>query len=166
MTKPLPTLADRLRRETGGFTIVGKPESTRRRVAREMQVLRDSIEQGIRDLLGTRRGDAIDDPKRWAEAEKSVLSYGVPDLSGLYESGLANRPLLRELKRIIRRFETRLHPHSVEVDILRRSGRQEALELSVSGTFGPLDAPHAFSLGLSICLVTGNADSLHPRQAA
>jgi len=95
-----------------------------------------------------------------------VLNYGVPDLSGFSTSGFAANTLRRKLKQIIERFEPRLHARTVQVDVESIAGYPESLMLCVSGEIGPRDAPEAFSLGMSICLVTGHANQLQAGRAA
>lgn len=117
-------------------------------------------------LLMTRQPSSVPDWRRWPHAEASVINYGVPDLSGFSVSGLAAKTLRRRLKQTIERFEPRLHAGTVELDIETSAAYPESLLLWVGGDIGPRDAPEAFSLGMSICLVTGHANPIQVKGAA
>lgn len=166
-----PSLRDRLRNQPAidARETMRDPttvRSRRRQLHGEMSELKSSIESSLLMLLMTRQPTSIPDWRRWPHAEASVLNYGVPDLSGFSVSGLAAQSLRRKLKQIIERFEPRLHSGTLDLDVESLVGHPESLMLWVSGNIGPLDAPEAFSIGMSICLVTGHANSLQGRRRA
>lgn len=170
MTYPRPPLQPSLRDRLRGSATTGTGElpsrSRRRQLHGEMAQLKASIESSLLTLLMTRQPSSVPDWRRWPHAEASVLNFGVPDLSGICASGLAAGTLRRKLKQIIVRFEPRLHAETLQLEVKVSGSHPESVTLWIHGDVGPRDAPEAFSLGMSICLVTGHADSVQVRNAA
>jgi type VI secretion system protein ImpF len=68
--------------------------------------LRDSVRRDLENLLNTRKRLLAWPPK--SEGERSVLAYGVPDLTGRNFSSKQRRAdFLRSVEEVLRRFEPR-----------------------------------------------------------
>ena len=81
--------------------------------------LRDSIREDLQDLLNTRRR-CLSWPGELSELQKSVLDYGIDDLTGANLTSKAKRDaFLEELGRVIRRNDKRFL--SVQVQSLENA---------------------------------------------
>ncbi len=83
--------------------------------------LRDSIARDLEWLLNTKHTQSMD-LDRFPEAKNSILTYGVPDFSTYsWRSAADARAIARILEETIRRFEPRLLPRSIKVEVLPAS---------------------------------------------
>ncbi len=109
-----PSLVDRLVAEPGSGS-----EARRAWTVRE-------IKNGVaRDLEWLFNSYRMEPPglQRLKEASRSILGYGIPDLSSYSWSTKADADeIAKLLEEAIRRFEPRLLPHSVHVVPLRSQG--------------------------------------------
>jgi len=105
-----PSLLDRLTDE----------EPHRDKESREQRVLsprqlRSSVIRDLQWLLNAVDLASVQDLSPYPQVVDSVLNYGLPDLAGKNVSGLEVSALEESLKLIIRRFEPRILPDSLEV---------------------------------------------------
>lgn len=126
-----------------------------------MSVIRNQITDDLVTLLGTRHMAADTDLSAWPWVARSVLNFGVPDLSGSTASGIKIAKLESDLLRAIRLFEPRLHQESVVVKCRVDSESNGMVLVNVEALFGPRDAPEAFAMGVSICLGSGQVTLAH-----
>tara|TARA_R110002049_G_scaffold4601_2_gene31740 strand:+ start:26630 stop:27205 length:576 start_codon:yes stop_codon:yes gene_type:complete len=140
--------------------------TTRRQHAKLMSTLRWQIEQDLMALFGTRRMSCDTDLNAWPMVRRSVLNYGIPDLSGSTGSSIDTRRLQRELVDAIKCYEPRLKPETLTVTCQVREHTNEGVLVQIEAMFGPADALESFALGLSICLGSGQCRKIPARQAA
>lgn len=128
---------------------------TRRQRAKQMANVRGQIKRDLLALLGTRRLPADVQITRWPVAESSVVNYGIPDVTGMTSSSINPRELERVIKKVVRTFEPRLHPESVNVTCRVNTQLAKDVRVEIEGLFGSDDAMESFSLSVSICLGSG-----------
>lgn len=76
---------------------------------------RESILRNLQWLLNTTHLASSVDLSRWSQVQRSVINFGIPELSGRYLSSVNVHQLERLLADAIIRFEPRLAKHTVEV---------------------------------------------------
>ena len=77
----------------------------------------------IRDLgwlLNSVSLDSVEDLSKFPEVSRSVLNYGLPDLSGHTASSIDPLLLEKALKDVIRQFEPRIAPESLKIRVHSR----------------------------------------------
>lgn len=79
--------------------------------------LRESVRRELSLLFNTTALSAVEPLERLVHAERSVINYGLPDLTGKTSSGVDRPWLEQKLARAIRDFEPRLQPDSVRVNV-------------------------------------------------
>lgn len=128
---------------------------TRRQRGKQIAILRAQIERDLLALFGTRRMSEDTDLSQWPLVERSVMNFGVPDLSGSTGSSLNIRKLQRDLTETIRCFEPRIRPETLNVQCHLDHSSTENLYVQIEGLFGPSDALETFAMGISISLGNG-----------
>ncbi len=108
-----PSLLDRLTDEEPH----SKRESRDRRVL-SMQRLRDSVRRDLAWLFNAINLTTVADLSDYPEVLRSVVNFGLPDLSGHTVSGVDVVELERLLRQCIRDFEPRILPNSVKVRLI------------------------------------------------
>ena len=108
-----PSLLDRLVDSAPGEQVEGDDKKVLTKQALRQAVLRD---------LGwlfnaTGHSPAFDD-KRFAQAAKSVLNYGLPTLSGQFASSLQRSSMEQAFRQAILNFEPRILPKTLEVELV------------------------------------------------
>jgi type VI secretion system protein ImpF len=76
---------------------------------------RESILRNLQWLLNTTCLESCRDLERWPHIRRSVLNFGIPELSGQYLSSVDSERLEQQMARAIILFEPRLVPESVQV---------------------------------------------------
>ena len=107
-----PSLLDRLtdddphsRQESRGDRVIS------------MRQLRDSVLRDLGWLMNTSNLTSVHDLASFPEVAESVVNYGVPDLTGLTVSSVDVVELQRAIRKAVIRFEPRLLPHTVRVQV-------------------------------------------------
>ncbi len=108
-----PSLLDRLTDEDPH----NKQESRDQRVL-SVQRLRDSVRRDLAWLFNAINLSAVEDLSGYPEVARSVVNYGLPDLSGHTVSGVDVVELERLLRQCVRDFEPRILPNSVKVRLI------------------------------------------------
>ena len=108
-----PSLLDRLVDNAPAEQVEGDDKKVLTKQALRQAVLRD---------LGwlfnaTGHSPAFDD-KRFAQATKSVLNYGLPTLSGQFASSLQRSSMEQAFRQAILNFEPRILPRTLEVELV------------------------------------------------
>jgi type VI secretion system protein ImpF len=94
----------------------------------DIDAMRAEVLQHVQALLNTRVAD-IEGLDRCPEASKSILAYGVPDLSSLFHGSQQDmQRLITNIERAIRTFEPRLDPQTVRVERVRDTGNDPGLK--------------------------------------
>ena len=107
-----PSLLDRLTDE--------RRDKTKESVSQQVLSHQQYKEAVIRDLawlLNTVSMDSVFDLSSYPEINRSVLNYGMPDISGHTSASVDTTHLQKELKSAIYRFEPRIIPNSLKVKV-------------------------------------------------
>lgn len=94
-------------------------ESRERRVM-SVRRLREAVFRDLSWLLNAGNMEAVTDLSDYPYVRDSVLNYGMRDITGRTEGSVQVNSLEREVAEIIRRFEPRIMPETVEVIGVRR----------------------------------------------
>lgn len=105
-----PSLLDRLTDKAPG-------EQTERRDDRviDLRELRQIVQRDLAWLLNTSNNGTLINEKRYPNAARSVLNYGIREVAGDYSTAERAELIRRSIGEAIRAFEPRLHPGSVDV---------------------------------------------------
>jgi type VI secretion system protein ImpF len=147
-----PALLDRLTDE--------EPRSsteTRERRTLSLRRLRAAVLRDLSWLLNTSNLAAIEDLEGHPEVARSVLNYGVPDLSGLTASGLDVLDIEREVRQALLDFEPRIIGHSLRVSVLTEDRMDgNALGMQIDGMLWAQPMPVRLLLSASVDLESGD----------
>jgi len=150
-----PSLLDRLRDD--------KPkeaqESRDKRVISSKK-LRSLVIRDLTWLLNTIKLGVVQDLSATPNVEKSVLNYGVSDLSGIAVSRDNVRPIELDVKRAIIDFEPRIDPRMLSVRVFfdtEEMGRN-AMVIEIEGELWGNPIPTNLFLKTSIDLETGSVN--------
>src|SRR5512139_3777543 len=108
-----PSLLDRLTDEEPG----NAQESRERRVL-SPQKLREVVRRDLGWLFNAINLASVEDLTAYPQVARSVLNYGLPDLTGHTASGMDALQLERMLRQAVRDFEPRILPASIRVKLL------------------------------------------------
>ena len=150
-----PSLLDRL---TDDFPHVAQ-ESRDRRVM-SMRQLRAAVLRDLASLLNTPAKPRFEEVHEYPLVEKSVLNYGIPDLTGLTTSGLSPGQLEKLVTSAVQRFEPRIIPETLSVRAVATKDEwgnevDQRFEFEISGDFCPLPMPEALFVRTEVDLETG-----------
>lgn len=147
-----PSLLDRLTDRAPDT----RSESRDQRVL-SMQKLRAAVLRDLRWLLNTGQLETTEDLERYPEVAKSVLNYGMPDISGLNLSGVDTDGLERAVREAIVQFEPRLAANTVKVTVVRDSTQmgRNSLTFNIEGQLWAEPTPMALYLKTELDLETG-----------
>ncbi len=151
-----PSLLDRLTDDEPGVRV----ESRDRRVM-SMRMLRRAVLRDLAWLLNCPCKPLPDEIYEFPLASRSVLNYGMPDLTGLTVSGTPPEKVVAMVREAIRTYEPRIVGQSLDVRVLETdthgSGRN-GFEFEISGQLCPLPMPEALYVRTEIDLETGRCD--------
>lgn len=117
-----PSIVERLRGGGGG----GR-SATDLRV--DVDAMRAEVLEHVQSLLNTRLAE-IDGLESFPETSKSLLAYGVPDLSAFFHGSQNDmQRMIATIEKAIRTFEPRLDPQSVRVERVRDVGNDPAMKM-------------------------------------
>src|SRR5262245_36075927 len=116
-----------------------------RRVASTKQ-LRESVVRDLGWLLNSVRLSAVQDLSRFPHARKSVLDYGLPDLSGRTASSIDPVQLQNQLRQAILDFEPRLLPGTIAVTVGGGEIAHNHLQLTIEAQLFAHPTPLALCL--------------------
>ena len=91
------------------------------------QTLRERIKESLERLLNTIHLEATEPLDGFDHVRRSVLNYGVPELTGRTAAAHDAAQLQRRLREAIAAFEPRVHPDTLRVEVVHQSeeGRPE-----------------------------------------
>ena len=119
-----PSLLDRLTDHNPGVA----KESRDARVIDIMR-LRDIIQRDLSWLLNTNNIESMIDREAMPNVVKSVLNYGVAEVSGEYSTTERAEKIRRSIRRAIEHHEPRIVPGSADVELRTE---EEAGEMTIS----------------------------------
>ncbi|WP_089727416.1 type VI secretion system baseplate subunit TssE [Candidatus Thiosymbion oneisti] len=131
-------------------------ESREQRVLSPRQ-LRSSVIRDLQWLLNAVDLASVQDLSPYPQVADSVLNYGLPDLAGKNVSGLEVGSLEKGLKDIIRRFEPRILPASLEVRAVvdADSMSHNAVRFDIEGELWGQPLPQQLYLKTEVDLESG-----------
>lgn len=150
-----PSLLDRLTDDEPG----NPNESREKRVLSE-QKLRQSVLRDMIWLLNARSLASLVNLEHCPEVAKSVVNYGIKDLTGTTVAG-ANLPAIeRSLKQAIAHFEPRIVSDSLKVKVAADEGRMNvgALSFDIEGDLWSQPLPIHLYIRTEFDIETGAAN--------
>lgn len=148
-----PSLLDRLTDDEPG-----KLEESREKRVISATRLRDCVTRDISWLLNCVSMDADVDLADYPEVARSVLNFGIPDLTGASLSGINSETLQRQIKDAILAFEPRLTDNTLRVSVNadhKRMDRQ-ALMFNIESEMWAQPIPLNLFLKTEVDLETGS----------
>jgi type VI secretion system protein ImpF len=148
----LPSVLDRLIDEEPG--VRRDPPQSRTQVLRE---LKQSVRRDLENLLNTRQR-SLPHPQNLTELERSLVSYGMPDVIGTTMAGTEGREQLRQLlEETIRRFEPRFK--TVKVELLDAAeSLDRTLRFRIDALLHATPAPEPVTFDSALEPVSGSID--------
>ena len=137
-----------------------KVEPREARVMTKAQ-LRQAVLRDLAWLFNTTRLDAHQDFASFAFAERSVINFGLPALSGETASTLDIIALERSIKQAIVDYEPRIIPSSLRVEALATElqlDRHNVISVQISGELWAYPVPLELLLRTDVDLETGQVE--------
>jgi len=128
-----------------------QPKKSKESVSQQVLSHQQYKEAVIRDLswlLNTVSLDSTVDLSHYPEIKRSVLNFGMPDISGHTSSSINTHRLQKAIERVIYEFEPRIIPNTLEVKVRSDSSKMahNSLVFEIEGVvFGQ---PMPFSVRL------------------
>lgn len=148
-----PSLLDRLTDDEPGKT----EESREKRVISATR-LRDCVTRDMSWLLNCVNMETNADLGDYPEVSRSVLNFGIPDLTGAALSGINVDILQRQVRDAILAFEPRLTANTLRVTASSNQGRmdRQALMFNIESEMWAQPIPLNLYLKTEVDLETGN----------
>jgi len=142
-----PSLLDRLTDDDPG-----KQVESRDRSFISSQRLREIVLRDLGALMNTGNLATVEDLEAWPNVGRSVVNYGIPDLSGLATAALDAGALERALRQAILDYEPRVLARSLRVTarIEPNQMNQSALTFQIEGELWAQPSPIGLSLKTEI----------------
>ncbi|GMV25401.1 MAG: hypothetical protein AMXMBFR58_14320 [Phycisphaerae bacterium] len=150
-----PSLLDRLTDDEPQV----REEPISRRVM-SMVMLRRAVVRDLAWLLNCPCKPLTDEINEFPLAARSVLNYGMPDLTGLTASGVPPEQIVSMVRDAIQTFEPRIIGQSLDVHVIesRSETSRNGFALEITGQLCPLPMPEALYVRTEIDLETGRCD--------
>ena len=149
-----PSLLDRLTDEEPSKTV----EARDRRVI-DIRRLRAIVQRDLSWLLNTNNAEPWIDPDRHPRAARSVLNYGVIDLSGVFSTRGRTEAIRASIRRSIELFEPRLRPGSLSVELQTvKEGAAVVVAFDIRAEMWAEPVPLELYLRSEIDVTTGAVD--------
>jgi type VI secretion system protein ImpF len=143
----LPSLLDRL--------IDDEPDNSEEPLSRRFQdidELKQAVARDLEAMLNTRREALEELPAEFAEVNRSLLVYGLPDFTSLNLLGSQRDRLRRAIENTITTFEPRLE--RVRVTVENPKANDRALRFKVEGLLKIEPAPEPVAFDTVLHLTT------------
>jgi type VI secretion system protein ImpF len=130
--------------------------------------MRQIVQRDLGLLLNTTDQSDLIDTKRYPEAAKSTINYGVPALAGGYLSEKKWADIEAMIRRAILNFEPRLLPETLIVRPLLKehaSAHYNVLTFEISGHIQMQPYPLEFTVQSNVDLETNRIDLHHARSS-
>jgi type VI secretion system protein ImpF len=147
-----PSLLDRLADDEPA-----KAEESREKRVISASRLRDCVARDISWLLNCVNLGIDDDLAEYPEVARSVVNFGIPDLTGVAVTGIDAKVLQRKIREAILTFEPRLTPNTLRVIVnadLKRMDRQ-SLTFNIESEMWAQPNPLNLYLKTEVDLETG-----------
>lgn len=148
-----PSLLDRLTDDEPG-----KIEESREKRVISATRLRDCVTRDMSWLLNCVNMETNADLGDYPEVSRSVLNFGIPDLTGAALSGINVDTLQRQVRDAILAFEPRLTANTLRVTASSNQGRmdRQALMFNIESEMWAQPIPLNLYLKTEVDLETGN----------
>ena len=148
-----PSLLDRLIDEEPEKDV----ESRSDRVL-SLRQLRAAVLRDLAWLFNTSRLDAVQDLSDYPEVRRSVLNYGIPDLTGHTASSIDTKDLERMLRQAVLEFEPRLLRDSLRIrlDVNEDQMNHNAMTFNIEAQLWAQPAPLHILLRTELDLEAGD----------
>lgn len=148
-----PALLDRLTDEEPERSV----ESRDQRVL-SVQRLRAALLRDLAWLLNTGRLETVQGLDDYPEVRRSVLNYGIPDLTGLTIAGADTIEIERAVREAVSFFEPRIAKQSLNVSVEASENEmgRTAMVFRIEGQLWAKPAPQALYLKTEVDLETGD----------
>ena len=156
-----PSLLDRLTDDAPAE----RSESRDQRVL-TAQRLRAALLRDLAWLLNTGHLETVEDLQDYPEARRSVVNYGIPDLTGLTIAGADTAQIEKTVRQAIADFEPRISPQSLRVtaETGEDGGARNALVFRIDGELWAKPAPQTLCLKTQVDLETGDVTVTESRR--
>ncbi|QSA96401.1 type VI secretion system baseplate subunit TssE [Methylococcus sp. EFPC2] len=150
-----PSLLDRLTDDEPG-----KQQESRDQRVLSMRRLRASVLRDLAWLLNSRSLDSAENLDHYPQVARSVVNFGIKDLSGVTASGANMAALERRLKQAILNFEPRIMPNSLRVQAVSSDEKMSVRTLSfnIEGYLWAQPLPVHLYIRTEFDVQTGDAD--------
>jgi type VI secretion system protein ImpF len=150
-----PSLLDRLTDDEPQKTM----ESRERRVI-SLERLRECVLRDLGWLFNTSKLSQLQDLTPYPEVARSVLDYGLRDLSGVIASAIRVEDLERVVRQAVWDFEPRILRETVTVHAILEEGKMNANALSfvIEGTLWAQPVPLRMFMRTEVDLETGHVE--------
>lgn len=154
-----PSLLDRLTDDEPDV----RQESREKRILSPAR-LRECVRRDLTWLFNTTSLSVVEDMEQLPDVQRSVLNFGVPDLSGRTASGIDARSLQQQLLRVIWDFEPRLIRKSVKLNIVldEHVMNQNAMVFGIEAELWAQPLPLRLFFRTEIDLETGGVSVSEP----
>lgn len=146
-----PSLLDRLTDEA--------PEETKEAGADrfiDLPRLRSIIQRDLAWLLNTSNLEAAHDLEQYPQIARSVVNYGIPDLSGTVRTSHRAVEIQQSIRRAIETFEPRILPETLDISIQGQSNQAgSVLSLDIRGELWAEPVPVDIYLRTALDVSTG-----------
>ncbi|RAN80950.1 type VI secretion system lysozyme [Bacillus sp. SRB_336] len=148
-----PSLLDRLTDDEPG-----KLEESREKRVISATRLRDCVTRDVSWLLNCVSLDVGVDLDDYPDVARSVVNFGIPDLTGVSLSGINSDTLQRQIKDVILAFEPRLTASTLRVTVNSNQKRmdRQALRFNIESEMWAQPIPLNLYLKTEVDLETGN----------
>lgn len=149
-----PSLLDRLTDDAPGESREGQ---SGRMI--DLDRLRDIVRRDLAWLLNTGSLDAEIDADRHPHAAASTVNFGLRDVSGTFTTTERAAAIRRAIREAIERFEPRLRPGTLNVDLSGRPAGDDALiAFDIRGEMWAQPLPMELYLRSEVDVTTGHVD--------
>ena len=147
--------------ERGTSPIDDEPEKnveSRDKRVLSLRQLRAAVLRDLAWLFNTSRLDALQDLEPYPEVRRSVLNYGIPDLTGHTASSIDTKDMERMLKQAVLDFEPRLLRESLRIKLIVNEDQMNhnAMTFNIEGQLWAQPAPLHILLRTELDLEAGD----------
>lgn len=155
MAKLQPSLLDRL---TDLRPDKEKESSSQQQLGQ--QEYKEAVIRDLAWLLNSAALESVIDLTDFPAVQRSVLNYGMPDISGHTASSIVTREMEKALKKAIYEFEPRIIPNTLKLDVRADPDTMShnSLEFKIEGVVFEQPMPFQIALRSRLDLECGDFD--------
>ena len=147
-----PSLLDRLT-----DTEPGKKQESRDKRVLSLHKLREGVIRDLAWLFNSANFESVEDLSDYPHVARSVVNFGLPDLSGKAVSSLDVKEIEKLLKQIIQDFEPRILSNTLRINVSSKESDMSAnaLTFDIEGEMWSQPTPQRLFLRTEIDLESG-----------